>query len=167
MNRNVIVSATALVALGLVGCTGSDETVSSASAVSEPAAKPAAASHSKMTIGNGEKNNIQLDGATRAGSEFSFPRVEIDNPGFLVMHPFKDGKPVQTEYVGAVPVATGVSKDVKITVSDNPATGDMYIVMLHYDVNDDRVFDFNDGVTVPDKPVFEGTNLVALRYQAP
>ena len=123
--------------------------------------------HSKMTIGNGERNNIQLDGARRISEAFLFPRVEIDKPGFLVMHPFRDGKPVQTEYVGATPLSAGVTNDVVIRVSDEPETGDMYIVMLHYDVNDDRVFDFGDGKTVPDKPVFEGMNLVALRYQAP
>jgi len=121
--------------------------------------------HSKIITGNGEKNFIILDGTSRNGSTFTFPEVTIDKDGFLVMHPFKDGKPVQTEYVGAVPVATGTHKNVAITIDRETNPGDNFIVMLHYDMNTDKIFDFNDGVTVPDAPVFEGRTLVALRYK--
>ena len=52
--------------------------------------------------------------------------------------------------------------------SRRPAqSGDMFVIMLHYDVNKDGIFDFNDGVTVPDAPVFEGNRLIALRFAAP
>jgi len=123
--------------------------------------------HSKIVTGNGENNFIILDGASRDRSTFTFSEVTIDKDGFLVMHPFRDGKPVQTEYVGAVPITAGTHKNVPITINTQPVTGDNFIVMLHYDMNTDKIFDFNDGVTVPDAPVFEGHTLVALRYSVP
>lgn len=121
----------------------------------------------QITLGNGENNAITLEEATRSGATFTFPVVRIDRNGFLVMHPFRDGAPVPTEYVGAVPVPEGTSHNVRITVEGAPETGEMFIVMLHYDVNDDRIFDFNDGITVPDAPVFEGSRMIAHRYATP
>ena len=135
-------------------------------AMQEIAAESAEAAP-QITLGNGENNAITLEEATRSGATFTFPIVRIDHNGFLVMHPFRDGAPVRTEYVGAVPVPEGTSHNVRITVEGEPETGEMFIVMLHYDMNDDRIFDFNDGITVPDAPVFEGSRLIALRYAAP
>ena len=123
--------------------------------------------HSKIVTGNGKNNYVILEGATRKAQTFTFPEVTLDKDGFLVMHPFKDGKPVQTEYVGAVPVAAGTHKDVSLTIDTPTQTGDNFVVMLHYDMNRDKIFDFNDGITVPDAPVFEGHTLIALRYTAP
>ena len=137
------------------------------SCASQPKASEASPSHQQMQTGNGEHNYIVLDGATRDGALFTFQEVLIDAPGWLVMHPFRDGAPVQTEYVGATLLPEGKSTDVQITIDSIPETGEMFIVMLHYDMNDDGVFDFNDGVTVPDAPVFEDGVLIALRYAAP
>jgi hypothetical protein len=42
--------------------------------------------------------------------------------------------------------------------------GAKYLVMLHNDVDADRVFDFvfvEDGINVEDRAVFEGTRMVA------
>jgi hypothetical protein len=120
-----------------------------------------------IVLGNGEENAIAVEGATRAGATFSIPGVTIARNGFLVMHPFRDGSPVGTEYVGAVAVSAGDNENVSITVDVAPETGDMYIIMLHFDMNDDQVFDFNDGVTVPDVPAFEGNTMIAHRFAAP
>jgi len=122
---------------------------------------------SKITLGNENLNSIDTADISRDGNEFTFKQVIIDEPGFLVMHPFRDGKPVQTEYVGASLLKAGTTKAAKIAVSDQPETGDMYIVMLHSDANKDGVFDLGDGITVPDVPIFEGTRLIAHRIQAP
>ncbi len=132
----------------------------------ELAPKPAT-DHSQIVVGNGENNFIELEGAKRDAATFTFPKVVITKPGFLVMHPFRDGAPVQDEYVGAEPIGAGAHADVSITIETEPASGDMFIVMLHYDVNEDEVFDFGDGKTVPDAPVFEGNKLIALRFEAP
>jgi len=150
-------------AIMLCACSPSTENNDATS----PQTSAPAIDHSKIVTGNGENNHITLEGATRDGSTFTFPQVTISKPGFLVLHPFRDGKPVQTEYVGAVPVKTGQTENVDVTVNTDVASGDMFIVMLHYDMNEDGIFDFNDGVTVPDAPVFEGHTLVALRYAAP
>ncbi len=153
-----MIPAAALAILG--GCAGVEPTTPPA-VVSDPVPAP------EITLGNGERNYIVLDGARRRGATFTFPKVAIDQPGWLVMHPFRDGKPVQTEYVGAQLLAKGVTAPASITINTVPATGERFIVMLHYDKNDDGVFDFNDGITVPDAPVFEGSTLVALRFTAP
>lgn len=123
----------------------------------------------QVTLGNGEANWIVLDGATRDGATFTFREVRIDGNGWLVMHPFKDGKPVGNIYVGATYIASGESRDVEVTVESEPAVGEMFIVMLHHDVNENREFDFVfvDERNVLDKAVFEGTTLVAHRFAAP
>ena len=149
----------------LAACSG--QSVTEAPAEKTAKAEPEKMDHSKIITGNGENNFIILEGASREGSTFSFPKVTIDKDGFLVMHPFRDGKPVQTEYVGAVPIAAGSHQDVTITIDRDTRTGENFIVMLHYDMNTDKIFDFNDGITVPDAPVFEGHTLIALRYTAP
>lgn len=133
----------------------------------EPAPEKPAADHMQIVTGNGTQNSIALDGAHRTDSIFTFPNVTLAKDGFLVFHPFRDGAPVQTEYVAAKALSGGSHDNVSIEVTDNPETGDMYIVMLHFDMNEDRVFDFNDGVDVPDAPVFEGSTLVALRFETP
>ena len=48
---------------------------------------------SQMTMGNGENNFILLDDVKRNGSTLSFSKVSIEGNGWLVIHPFEDGKP--------------------------------------------------------------------------
>jgi hypothetical protein len=136
----------------------------------DPVAEPSKASEApKVTMGNGKANWILTDGAKRDGATFTFREVQIDGNGWLVMHPFKDGKPVGEVYVGATYVKDGKSSDVAIEVDPAPATGDMYIVMLHRDVNENQVFDFVfvDEHNVLDKAVFEGTTMVGHPFAAP
>ncbi len=140
--------------------------VASAAEPAEPA-EPAEAP--KFTTGNGEANWIVTDGATRDGATFSFREVRIDGNGWLVMHPFKDGVPVGDVYVGATYLEDGESRDVAITVDSAPEPGDMFIVMLHRDVNENQVFDFVfvDERNVLDKAVFEGTKMIGHPIAAP
>ncbi len=123
----------------------------------------------QRTIGNGEANWIVTDGATRSEATFSFREVRIDGNGWLVMHPFKDGKPVGEVYVGATYLEDGENRDVAITVESVPEPGEMFIVMLHRDVNENRVFDFVfvDEINVLDKAVFEGTKMIGHPFAAP
>lgn len=123
----------------------------------------------QITLGNGEDNWIITEGATRDGATFTFPEVQIAANGWLVMHPFEDGKPNGDIYVGHTYVGEGSNKDVEITVDNEPAVGEMFIVMLHSDVNEDKNFDFvfvNER-EVADKAVFEGTKMIAHPYPAP
>ena len=149
-------------AVALFTLAGLQSSCSSAES-SAPAEAPA------LTTGNGEANWIVTDGATRDGATFSFREVRIDDNGWLVMHPFKDGEPVGEVYVGATYLEDGESRDVAITVDSVPEPGEMFIVMLHRDVNENRVFDFVfvDERNVLDKAVFEGTMMIAHPFAAP
>lgn len=122
---------------------------------------------SKIVLGNGDDNAIEMDGVERVGPTFIIPSVTAATDSFLVLHPFKDGKPVRVDYVAAMPVKAGETKDVHITAENAPETGEPYILMLHRDVNKDGVFDFGDGVTVSDAPIFEGYTMIAAKISAP
>ena len=72
-------------------------------------------------------------------------------------------------YVGATYIQDGENRDVSITVDSVPEPGEMFIVMLHSDVNENQVFDFVfvDEVNVLDKAVFEGNKMIGLPFAAP
>lgn len=129
----------------------------------EPAKPPA------ITMGNGEANWIVTEGATRDGATLTFREVRIDGNGWLVLHPFKDGKPVGDVYVGSTFLKDGENRDVAVKVDPAPKPGELFIVMLHRDVNEDEKFDFVfvDERNVLDKAVFEGTTMIAHRFAAP
>ena len=105
----------------------------------------------------------------RKGATFTFREVQIDGDGWLVMHPFKNGKPVGVVYVGATYIKDGVNRDVEINVEEEPAPGTRFLVMLHLDVNENQEFDFVfvDERNVLDKAVFEGTTMIAHPIAAP
>ena len=128
-----------------------------------------AASVPKITLGNGIANWIVTEGATRKGATFTFREVQIDGDGWLVMHPFKDGRPAGEVYVGSTYIKDGINRNVEITVDDAPAPGTMFLVMLHLDVNGNHDFDFVfvDERNVLDKAVFEGTTMIAHPIAAP
>ena len=123
----------------------------------------------QITMGNGADNWIITEGATRDGATFTFPEVKIAGNGWLVMHPFKDGKPNGDIYVGHTFVEDGVSKDVDITVDETPEPGEMFIVMLHRDVNENEKFDFVfiSERKVLDEAVFEGAQMIGHAYPTP
>jgi hypothetical protein len=143
--------------------------VSSVAAAAEPADAPEAQEKPKLTMGNGEANWIVTEGATRDGATFTFREVRIDGNGWLVLHPFVDGKPKGDVYVGSTYLKDGDNRDVAITVDPEPKPGELFIVMLHRDVNEDQKFDFVfvDERNVLDEAVFEGTTMIAQRFAAP
>jgi len=146
----------------------------------------------QITIGNGELNSIQTEGMKRLELETKFSRVRSDNAdntkfranatavtfpevtiekaGWLVMHPVAAGKPDGNVVAGYTYLQAGKNKDVTIKMSNRARPGDMFIVMLHSDVNADQVFDFvfvEDGVNVEDKAVFEGSRMIAHMITMP
>lgn len=131
------------------------------------ASGPLSAERPAITMGNGDQNWIILDGIRREGATLTVPEVVISDSGWLVMHPFKDGKPDGSVYVGATYLPEGKAENVAITIDEEPRAGEIFIVMLHYDVNHNEVFDFihlEDG-NVVDKAVFEGTTMIGHAYQ--
>jgi hypothetical protein len=123
----------------------------------------------KISLANGEKNWIIVDGVTRDDKILTFPEVQIDGNGWLVMHPFEGGKPNGDKYVGAAYVQSGSNKKVDIEVHKGVEEGDMFIVMLHRDVNQNKVLDFifTSDTGVMDEAVFEGSTMVAHVVAAP
>lgn len=120
-----------------------------------------------ITLGNGVANRIDLTDISRSGPSLVIAEVVAAQDSFLVLHPFADGVPVQTDYVGATWVPKGSNANVSIRLDATPDTGTPFIIMLHADVNGDGTFQFGDGVTVPDAPVFEGSTLIAMPVQVP
>lgn len=155
-----------------------------ATAQEAPAQEPAAAP--QITMGNGEANMITVEGLSRSTgvSHFSevrvddaavstfradstaitFPEVLIEKPGFLVLHPVMDGRPNGDMVSGFAYLEAGQNENVTIRI-DHPAdVGSKFLVMLHSDVDQDRVLDFvfvEDGINVEDTAVFEGTHMIA------
>ena len=123
----------------------------------------------EITLGNGAANWIVVEGASRDQATLSFSEVQIDGNGWLVMHPFKDGKPIGDIYVGHTYIEDGKNQNVEISIDPEPDSGDMFIVMLHRDVNENQEFDFVfvDEVNVLDKAVFEGPVMIAHAIAAP
>ncbi len=157
-------------------------------------AVPAAAqeeSSGTVQLGNGERNWISIEGLERAenavpysevrisngepqirrgdGLTLTFKEVHVEHDSWLVMHPFIAGQPSGTHVAGYSFVEQGTSSDVEITLNPAPTTGDAFIVMLHRDADNDRVFDFvfvADNV-VEDVAVFEGSTMIAHMVTIP
>lgn len=123
----------------------------------------------KISLGNGEKNWIVVEGLTRQESTLTFKEVHIDGNGWLVIHPFEGGKPNGDKYVGASYLSNGTNQDVEIKVHKGLQTGEMFIVMLHRDVNENKVLDFVfvTDTAVMDTAVFEGTTMIAHAIPSP
>ncbi len=148
-----------LAALLSVAC----ESTPSVESAPDSAAKP------QISFGDGEHNWIVVDGVRRDGATFTFPKARIDGNGWLVLHPFENGKPNGMIYSGATYIADGENEDVAVKVDEMPAAGDRYLVMLHRDVNENRTFDFVfvDEHHVEDRAVFEGTTMISHVFVAP
>ncbi len=123
----------------------------------------------KITMGNGELNWIMVDGITRDDSTLTVEEVQIDGNGWLVMHPFEDGKPNGDKYVAATYVEDGKNTDVDITVHKGIESGEMFVIMLHRDANENKIFDFVfvSDVAVMDTAVFEGSKMIGHMIPAP
>lgn len=122
-----------------------------------------------MGTGNGEKNWIVLEGVTREHSVLSFKEVQIDGNGWLVMHPFEGGAPNGDKYVAYTYLESGKNENVQIDVLKGVDSAEMFIVMLHRDGNENRVFDFIfiDDQNVMDRAVFEGSMMIGHVIAAP
>lgn len=144
-----------------------------------------------VKLGNGDKNWIKVEDVNRSvdapyteqritsgssavrrgdGATLTFSEVHIEGDGWLVLHPFIDGKPNGDWVAGYSFVEGGTNKDVPVTINPAPEPGTMFLVMLHSDSNKDGVFDFvfvEDGINVEDRAVFEGNTMVAHVFAAP
>lgn len=146
----------------------------------------------QMTMGNGVANSIQLEGLTRvdgvkhfvemrvddnAVSTFRgdsviliFPKIVIEKPGFIVLHPVMDGRPNGDMVSGFSYLNAGTNEDVAVHLDTPADPGRKFLVMLHSDVNKDRILDFiflADGINVEDSAVFENRRMIAHIFEIP
>lgn len=137
-------------------------------------------------MGNGDANAIQTEGITRKSgatvasevrvdgpnvstlrantTAITFPEVTIASEGWLVLHPVIDGRPDGDIVSGFTYLNKGQSDNVTVQIQHPAGAGDKFLVMLHGDVDQDRVFDFvfvEDGINVEDTAVFEGNRMIA------
>ena len=108
----------------------------------------------------------EFPGAQTADWYFGVSNLDSETIEFTA---FKDGKPDGYVYVAHQYLLDGVTEDVSIKVDYEPAQGEMFIVMLHRDMNENRKFDFlriGDG-HVLDKAVFEGSTMIGHAWPAP
>jgi hypothetical protein len=121
------------------------------------------------SIGNGIKNWITVEGVTRDQGTLTFSEVQIDGNGWLVIHPFEEGAPNGDKYVAATFLKDGQNLNVDIQVYKGLISGEMFIVMLHRDTNENEVFDFVfvDEQNVMDRAVFEGSTMIGHAIAAP
>ena len=123
----------------------------------------------QITIGNGAKNWINVEGVSRNGGTLTFSEVQIEGDGWLVIHPFEEGAPNGDKYVAATFLEDGKNLNVDIEVYKGLTTGEMFIVMLHQDSNENEVLDFVfvDEQNVMDRAVFEGSTMIGHAIPAP
>jgi hypothetical protein len=123
----------------------------------------------ERSIGNGSKNWITTEDVQREDGTLTFSEVQIDGNGWLVIHPFEDGAPNGDKYVASTYVTDGTNSNVSIKVHKGLETGEMFIVMLHRDVNENQILDFVfvDELNVMDTAVFEGSRLIGHAIPAP
>ncbi len=123
----------------------------------------------QIRLDDGDANHIVVEGIRREGPIMTFAEVKIDGAGWLVLHPFKDGRPDGKVYVGATYLPGGISRQVSIELDHSPSSGQNYLVMLHRDANENQQFDFVfvDDRNVVDHAVFEGSTMIAHIIQAP
>lgn len=146
----------------------------------------------QITMGNGAANMIETAGLSRQkvksaisrvsvdGAELStmranatmltFPKVTIAKAGWIVLHPVIDGRPDGDIVSGFAYLNPGTSENVAVKIQHPTSAGDKFLVMLHRDVDSDRVFDFvfvEDGINVEDTAVFEDSRMIAHLISLP
>ena len=123
----------------------------------------------QISTGNGDKNWITVEGVTRDNGTLTFSEVQIDGNGWLVIHPFEDGAPNGDKYVAVTYLEDGKNLNVDIEVYKGLVSGEMFIVMLHRDTNENKVLDFVfvDEQNVMDRAVFEGSTMIGHAIAAP
>ena len=162
------------------------------SLIAAPALPQETPERSQITMGNGAANMIEIDGMTRQeeleaashvrvdddrpslmranSTSITFPKVVAAQSGWIVLHPVIDGRPDGDIVSGFAYLDSGENADVKVRMQHPASAGDKYIVMLHKDADEDRVFDFvfvEDGVNVEDIAVFEGNRMIAHLISLP
>lgn len=125
--------------------------------------------HAQLSMGNGQSNWINVEAVKRDGGTLTFSEVQIEGNGFLIIHPFENGAPNGDRVVASTFLNSGKNENVEIAVHRGLEAGEMFIVMLHSDSNNNGALDFIfiDDRNVMDLAVFEGETLIGHAIPAP
>ena len=125
--------------------------------------------NAQLSMGNGQNNWINVEDVKRDDGTLTFSEVQIEGNGFLIIHPFENGAPNGDRVVASQFLNDGKNENVEITVHRGLEAGEMFIVMLHSDSNNNGTLDFIfiDDRNVMDLAVFEGDTLIGHAIPAP
>lgn len=125
--------------------------------------------NAQRSIGNGESNWINVEDVKRNGGTLTFSEIQIEGNGFLIIHPFENGAPNGDRVVASTFLQDGKNENVEIVVHRGLESGEMFIVMLHSDSNNNGALDFIfvDDQNVMDKAVFEDSTMIGHAIPAP
>ena len=83
----------------------------------------------------------------------TFPRINAQQDGYIVLHAVADGEPVVPESLGHAMVMAGENTGVAVVVPMALSAGTELVAMLHAETNGNGVYDFGPGMTDVDTPV--------------
>lgn len=116
----------------------------------------AGAAHAQSNSSPGTPGSPMIDAldVMVEGNKISNVTVEIDRPGYLVIH--NDGAGAPPASLGHIRLPQGRTGNINIEATGplDPATN--LTLMLHYETNDNQTYDFGPGSTDVDTPVMNG-----------
>jgi hypothetical protein len=123
-------------------------------------AQSGSGSNSNAQPGSPASPMIDALDATIEGNTIGNVTVEIDRPGYVVIHNDAEGAPPAS--LGHIRVDQGRTGNINIEATGpiDPATNPT--LMLHYETNDNETYDFGPGSTDVDTPVMNGSDPVVV-----
>lgn len=92
------------------------------------------------------------------GSSITNVSVQIDQPGYIVIHDEAAGAPPAS--LGHLAIQPGKTGDLTIEAEGELDPANNITLMLHYETNDNNTYDFGPGMTDVDGPVSVGDAVV-------
>ena len=101
---------------------------------------------------------LNVTSATVEGNKVSGITASLDKPGFVVLHNNDEGAPPAS--LGHVAIGDGESANLTIMTAEPIDMSKEPTLMLHYDTNNNGVYDFGPGMTDVDTPVSDATGVI-------
>lgn len=105
-------------------------------------------------------NDIDVGNAKIEGNMITGVGVNIDKPGYLVIH--NEGAGAPPANLGHIAVAAGQNSNITIDAGAPLDPSTKISLMLHYETNENTTYDFGPGSTDVDTPVMAGSSAVSV-----